>query len=263
MKKIHVFILVVICVMIGFSSGYLFRDTTTPKPEVIEQSSSFEVYEEFASNHILEIYVNTVNVNLKVLPSNNRNIRMIYRPSVEPSNYEYYIENKIMYMNVDEVEKSNSIVPSNREMIYLYLPKDTDVTLHYTSDSGFLDVSEVDLRHLLVNTKSGIVSLSKVDVALDIDVTTVSGKVILKELLFSNLVVNTNTALVSCTLPVLENEYEVHFTTSEGNVLVNEVEYKEYVKECEGNHKIEIVTRSGDIRVKMEEISENESEVNV
>ena len=189
MKKIHVFILVVICVMIGFSSGYLFRDTTTPKPEVIEQSSSFEVYEEFASNHILEIYVNTVNVNLLVLPSNNRNIRMIYRPSVEPSNYEYYIENKIMYMNVDEVEKSNSIVPSNREMIYLYLPKDTDVTLHYTSDSGFLDVSEVDLRHLLVDTKSGIVSLSKVDVALDIDVTTVSGKVILKELLFSNLVV--------------------------------------------------------------------------
>ena len=100
------------------------------------------------------------------------------------SNYEYYIENKIMYMNVDEVEKSNSIVPSNREMIYLYLPKDTDVTLHYTSDSGFLDVSKVDLRHLLVNTKSGIVSLSKVDVDLDIDVTTVSGKVILKELLF-------------------------------------------------------------------------------
>ena len=256
-------ILVVICIVIGFSSGYLFRDTATPKPEVIEQSASFEVYEEFASNHILEIYVNTVNVNLLVLPSNNRNIRMIYRPSVEPSNYEYYIENKIMYMNVDEVEKSNSIVPSNREMIYLYLPKDTDVTLHYTSDSGFLDVSEVDLRHLLVDTKSGIVSLSNVDVALDIDVTTVSGKVILKDLLFSNLIVNTNTALVSCTLPVLETSYQVRFASSEGKILVNGVEYKEYRSEQQDSHKMEILTRSGDIRVKMEEKIDDESEVYV
>ena len=92
MKKGNVLLLVIICIVVGFSFGYIFRETTTPDVEFIEQTSSFEVYEEFTANHILEIYVNTVNVNLRVLPSNNRNIRMIYRPSVEPSNYEYYIE---------------------------------------------------------------------------------------------------------------------------------------------------------------------------
>lgn len=259
--KIRYIVLVVVCIMIGFSSGYFFRDTI-PAAEVIEQSSSYEVYEEFAPNHLLEIYVNTVNVNLRVLPSHNRNIRMVYRPSVEPSNYEYYIENKIMYMTIDEVEKSNSIVPSNREMIYLYLPDKTDVSLHFMSESGFVDVDQVYLRNLFVDTKSGIVSLDQVDVALDLAVHTVSGKVIAKDLTFSNVSITTNTALVSCNLDDV-SLYDVNLSSKEGKILVNAKEYAEYTHESEEDQKITIDTRSGDIRIKMKEINEDETGIDV
>ena len=261
MKRLRMLLLVIVCVMIGFSCGYLFKNTENKDITVIEQSSNMEVYEEFASNKILEVYVDTVNVNLQVIPSNNRNIRLVYRPSMEPSNFTYSIENKILYMSVNQVETSNSLVPSEKEMVYLYLPENTDVILNFTSETGFLDIHDVDLRKIYAETKSGIVSMSKVDVALDVDITTVSGKVILKEMQFDNLNVKTNTALVSCVLS-LEELYHQLYTTKEGMIKVNDLDVKkQYEQNVDVENCVHIETRSGDIHVKVDEVYEDGSNV--
>ena len=259
MKKYNFVLVAILLVVIGFSVGYIFRDTTKPDAEVIEQSQSMEVYEEFAADKLLEIQIDTVNVNLQVLPSENRNIRIIYRPSAEPSNFIYHIENKIMYMQVDEVDASSSMVPSNREMIYLYLPNGTDVTLRFTSNTGFLDVDSVNLRNLYVSTKSGIVALSHADITLNASVETVSGKVVMKEIDFENLSVKTNTALVSCALSSSGSQYQQLYQTEEGKITVNgETVGKTYEVVGEEKQRIELRTRSGAIRVKIEEIVEDE-----
>ncbi len=250
MKKVQVIVLTVFCIMIGFSLGYFFNEMNKNDVEVIEQSSSMEVYEEFASNQILEIRVDTANVNLQVVPSENRNIRIVYRPSTGTSNFTYYIENKILFMHVDEVEKSSSIVPSDREMVYLYLPNNTDVTLRFASQSGFLDIHGTNLRNVVASTISGIVSMSDVDVVLSANIETVTGKVLLKEVSFDDLAVKTSSGLISC----MANDqlYYQHFLTKDGLVLVNDVEQEKlYTNNEDCLKQMRIETRTGDIRVKV------------
>ena len=252
MKKKYVIFLTILCIMVGFSFGYFFREVNESDFEVIEQSSSMEVYEEFASNNILEIRVDTTNVNLQVVPSVNRNIRIVYRPSMGPSNFTYYIENKILYMHVDEVEKSSSIVPSNREMIYLYLPNNTDVTLRFTSQSGFLDISSTNVRNVIASTTSGIVSMSDVDVVLNANIETTTGKVILKNISFSDLSVKTSSGLISCILK--DNIYYQHFISKNGVIKVNDEDKGTlYTNELDSYKKMYLEARTGEIRVKVEE----------
>ena len=249
MKKVHVMLLTVLCIMIGFSLGYFFREVNE-EVEVIEQSSSVEVYEEFSVNQILEIRVDTMNVNLQVIPSENRNIRIVYRPNTGPSNFNYYIENKIMFMKVDEVEKSSSIVPSEREMVYLYLPNNTDVTLRFSSQSGFLDVHSTNLRNVIASTTSGIVSMSDVDVALNMNIETVTGNVLLKDISFDDLSVKTSSGLVSCMAN--DKVYNQHFLTKNGSIKVNDVEQeKVFTNNDEYLKHMRIETRTGNIRVKV------------
>ena len=252
MKKGYVILLTILCIMIGFSLGYFFRDVNENDVEVIQQSSSMEVYEEFASNTILEIRVDTTNVNLQVIPSTNRNIRIVYRPSTEPSNFNYYIENKILYMHVDEVEKTSSIVPSNREMIYLYLPNNTDVTLRFASQSGFLDISSTNVRNVIASTTSGIVSMSNVNVVLNANIETITGKVLLKEVSFSDVSVKTSSGLISCILK--ENVYYQHLIAKKGAIKVNDEDMGTlYTNELESVKKMYMESLTGEIRVKMEE----------
>ena len=252
MKKGYVILLTILCIMIGFSLGYFFHDVNKNDVEVIQQSSSMEVYEEFASNTILEIRVETTNVNLQVIPSTNRNIRIVYRPSMEPSNFNYYIENKILFMHVDEVEKSGSIVPSDREMIYLYLPNNTDVTLRFTSQSGFLDISSTNVRNVIASTTSGIVSMSNVNVVLNANIETTTGKVLLKEISFGDLSVKTSSGLISCILN--ENIYYQHLIAKNGAIKVNDEDVGTlYTNELDSVKKMYLESRTGEIRVKVEE----------
>ena len=255
MKKMRYVLLIILCVMIGFSLGYFFNEMNKNELEVIEQTSSMEVYEEFAPDKILEIRVDTANVNLQVVPSNNRNIRIVYRPSTGPSNFEYYIENKILTMHVEEVEQSGSIVPSEREMVYLFLPDNTDVTLRFHSQSGYLDIHSTNLRNVIASTTSGIVSMNNVDVVLHANIETVTGKVLMKDVSFDELSVKTSSGLISCALT--NDIYAKQLFTKNGSIHVNDEDKgKQYVDNEDGQKKMHLETRTGDIRLKVEVANE-------
>lgn len=234
-KKYQISMLVLLLIVISFSIGYFIRDVRKNAMNlvpVINKSQSMEIYEEFSLSNILEIRIDTVNVNLKVLPSQDQNIRVLYRPSVNLTEHAYYIENKIMYIQLEKVEASGSMVASEEEMIYLYLPKQTDVTLKFQTETGYVDIDGVGLRNLNIHSQNGIVSISNSHVDLDAIVETIAGKVVVKDLRFDKMSIKTNTALISCFMTQPAGTYEGSLKTKEGSVYVN-------AEKVSNNYKLE------------------------
>ncbi|MDD6468189.1 MAG: DUF4097 family beta strand repeat-containing protein [Erysipelotrichaceae bacterium] len=265
MKKKYQYCLIAIVLMVfGFVVGYFIRDfrqnSNTPIA-VINKSQTMEIYEEFSVANILEIQMDTVNVNLKVLPSQDQNIHVLYRPSVDLAEHAYYIENKIMYLHVDKIETSSSMVASEEEMIYLYLPKQTNVTLTFKTETGYVDIDGVGLRNLKIQSQNGIVSISHSTVDLDATIETVAGKVVIKDMAFDYLKVKTNTALISCFMMDTKENYDVTFNTQDGKVYVNTEQVAnsyQMTGSAKKKSQIELESHMGDIRVRMKDQDTNE-----
>ena len=202
MKKILIGIIVgAVLIGAGFGIGYYWRKSSEPVNQVIESKQVMEVYEEFPVSTVQRIHLELKNENVKVALSDNKYIRLVYQPSTDGLTFKYSLNDGTLTMNVGEVEVSAGIVPSQREMIYLYLPKNSAIDLKIETGSGFIDIDGVSLNSLEAKTQSGLVSLSNSTLKTTSSLTATSGKIFQHEVTFSDLTITTKSSAIYLQLP--------------------------------------------------------------
>ena len=171
---------ILVCALIfggGFALGYYYANSNEPVRSVVESNSVTEVYEEFPVSNLQTIRLNLQNENVRVRLSDNQYVRIVYQPSVDGLTFHYYYDHETLVLTVGAVDPAAGIVPDNREMIYLYLPKNSSKDLRITTTEGFVDIDSVSIGELTVQTSSGVVSITDSNLGKKTSITTDNGSV--------------------------------------------------------------------------------------
>ncbi len=202
MKKIVVGIIVgAVLIGAGFGIGYFWRKSSEPVNKIVESKQAMEVYEEFPVSTVKKIHLQLKNENVKVSLSDNKYIRLVYQPSTDGLTFKYSLNAGTLTMDVGEVEVSSGIVPNQREMIYLYLPKNSAIDLKIETGSGFIDIDSVSLNSLDAKTQTGLVSLSNSNLITASSLDVSSGKIFQHQVTFTDLNITTKSSSIYLQLP--------------------------------------------------------------
>ena len=161
----------------GFGLGYYYAGLNEPVRSVVESDSVTEVYEEFPVSKLTTIRLTLKNENVRVRLSDNQYVRLVYQPSEDGLTFHYYYDQNTLVLTVGEVNESSGIIPGNREMIYLYLPRYSAKDLSVTTDKGFVDIDGVSLGNLTITTTSGDVTITDSNLVSKTSVSSESGSV--------------------------------------------------------------------------------------
>jgi hypothetical protein len=223
MKKQLAIILVILVVIMGIASFLILNNkNSNPSVGTIDPNkNTLELYEEISLNEVEKIMITTVNVNVKIIQSDNNNIRIIYKPYANEKTFKYELVDKILTLSVDEVQSDGFLIPADSELIYVYIPKNNNIELSFETGSGFIDVDEVNLKDIEVKSTSGIVIVSGSNIAEDLVVNADYGKISLRNISFKQLTVNTVSALVACSLADSLDKYYIDLASNIGAITIN------------------------------------------
>ena len=221
MKKILIGIIVsAVLIGAGFGIGYFWRKSSEPINQIVESKQAMEVYEEFPVSTVQRIHLELKNENVKVSLSDNKYIRLVYQPSTDGLTFKYALNDGTLSMNVGEVEVSSRIVPSQREMIYLYLPKNSAIDLKIETGSGFIDIDKVSLNSLDAKTQSGLVSLSNSSLKTTSSLNVSNGKIFQHQVSFTDLTITTKASSIYLQLP--QKLETMSYSLAASNILLNQ-----------------------------------------
>ena len=221
MKKILIGIIVsAVLIGAGFGIGYFWRKSSEPINQIVESKQAMEVYEEFPVSTIQRIHLELKNENVKVSLSDNKYIRLVYQPSTDGLTFKYALNDGTLSMNVGEVEVSSGIVPNQREMIYLYLPKNSAIDLKIETGSGFIDIDKVSLNSLDAKTQSGLVSLSNSSLKTTSSLNVSNGKIFQHQVSFTDLTITTKASSIYLQLP--QKLETMSYSLAASNILLNQ-----------------------------------------
>ncbi len=221
MKKILIGIIVsAVLIGAGFGIGYFWRKSSEPINQIVESKQAMEVYEEFPVSTVQRIHLELKNENVKVSLSDNKYIRLVYQPSTDGLTFKYALNDGTLSMNVGEVEVSSGIVPNQREMIYLYLPKNSAIDLKIETGSGFIDIDKVSLNSLDAKTQSGLVSLSNSSLKTTSSLNVSNGKIFQHQVSFTDLTITTKASSIYLQLP--QKLETMSYSLAASNILLNQ-----------------------------------------
>jgi len=223
MKKQIVIILVVLAIIMGIASFLILnKKNGSPSVGTIDPNkNTVELYEEISLNEVEKIMITTVNVNVKIIRSDNNNIRIIYKPYANEKTFKYELIDNVLTLSVDEVQSDGFLIPADSELIYVYIPKTNNIELFFETGSGFIDIDEVNLKHVEVRSTSGIVIVSGSNITEALVVNADYGKISLRSISFKQLTVNTVSALVACSLADSLDNYYINLASNIGAITIN------------------------------------------
>ena len=224
MKKQLIIILAVLVTIMGIATFLILsQKRNNPPTSVIDPKNTIELYEELSSNEVQKIMITTVNVNVRVIKSDNNNVRIIYKPFTDEKSFKYELVDGVLTLSVNEVESRKFLIPTDSELIYVYIPKTNAIDFYFETGSGFIDVDEVNLKSIEVKSTSGIVALSDCIITEGLSVNDEYGKVALRNVVFKQLKIDAVSALISCSLAELVDGYVIDSLTNRGDITVNGV----------------------------------------
>lgn len=231
MKKKGWILLVIAIVAAGFGAGFYLGRSSEPKSEIVQMENVMEVYEEFSTSNMRRIHLDLQNENVRVSPSENAYIRIVYRPSTDGLTFQYSRYHDILSIRVGEVESEDRLIPSAREMIYIYLPDGYDGTLEIHTDSGFVNVEGISLGRLEISTNSGSFSVSRCDIA-DASLSTQQGTMYVRDSAFEKMAIESQTGKLYLRLVRPIGEYAA--SISGGSLVYNDLEVAQIAGAQEG-----------------------------
>ena len=258
MKKQLAIILVILATIMAITSFLILsRKKNNPPIEVIDPNkNTVELYEELSLNDVQKIMITTVNVNVKVISSDTNNVRIIYKPFTDEKAFKYELVDGLLTLSINEVKGNKYIIPTDSEMIYLYLPKNNKLDLVFVTGSGFIDIDEVNTSNIEVKSTSGVVSIGDSNVAESLLVSADYGKIAFRNTNFKQLTINAISASVACFLDGTLDNYYLNLMTNIGDITINgkkvENPYTEVITELVEFPTVTISNKTGKISLHFE-----------
>jgi len=221
MKKQLIVIMCILLAIMAIISAMILNRPEDPPVVIITDPPVVEVYEEIAVKDIEKISLETVNVNVTVALSDDNNIRIVYKPFTDENHFQYEFDNKTLSLKIEKVNMSGFLVPNDNEMIYLLLPKKSNIEFSFKTESGFVLMDAVNLKSATINSASGVIAITDVNFEEELQIESVSGMIALHDNKFSSLNLITNSSLVSCSIADYEINFQNNFMTETGQIVVN------------------------------------------
>ena len=257
MKKQLIAIVCILLVILAIISAMILNRPEDPSVPVVTDPPVVEVYEKIAVKDVEKISLETVNVNVTVALSDDNNIHIVYKPFTDEEHFQYEFVDKNLSLKIEKVNISGFLVPSDNEMIYLLLPKKSNVEFSFKTESGFVLMDEVNLKNITIISTSGVIAITDVNVEEILQIETVSGMIALRDNSFASLNLLANSSLVSCSIADYESSFKNNFATETGSIVVNGMDVETPYCGVENCEMVEeekpitnITTKSGNIILK-------------
>jgi hypothetical protein len=127
-------------------------------PSAKSYSAYLEIFQEYESDEIISISIDSINHSVVIKPSNNEKIKVSYYQKVDNSNV-FKLDQKVLTMEfIERVENFDSLIfqpERNVGVITIYLPQDSTIDINVKTIIGSFSINDVTARNINFNNITG------------------------------------------------------------------------------------------------------------
>ena len=242
-KQNGLFAIIVILLVLILGISYVYGKYYFPSAK--SYSAYLEIFQEYESDEINSIYIDSINHSVVIKPSNNEKIKVSYCQKVDNSNT-FKLEQKVLNMEfIEKVENFDSLIfqpERNVAVVTIYLPQDCIIDINVKTIIGSFSISDVNTRNINFNNITGDYLMNNVN-CNSIIVSCNTGDIKMSKVMFNRF----NGSVVSgdFEFSLMENvdAFRFEVTTTYGQLKLN----NGYVYETNLVNEIETVEKSNSL----------------
>lgn len=155
-KENRLFAAIVILLVLILGISYAYGKYYFPSAK--SYSAYLEIFQEFESNEIISISIDSINHSVEIKPSNNEKIKVSYYQKVDNSNI-FKLDQKVLTMEfIEKVENFDPLLfkpDKNINVITIYLPQDITIDINVKTIIGSFTINDVSARNINFNNITG------------------------------------------------------------------------------------------------------------
>ncbi len=205
MKKKRFPLWAVITILIVLIVGIFYAYNKYYFPSAKAYSNYVETYQEYDSNEINELTINSINHKVIIKPSDDDKIKISYFQKIENMNT-YTVENGKLKMElIERVENLDTLLFKTEkkiDTITIYLPKESKIKINVKSIYGYFCGNDLTLGSVTFQNTTGDVKLSNINCS-SVSITLNSGNATVDKCMIDQATIN----VVSGQIDIKTEEY--------------------------------------------------------